>query len=118
MTKKTKKPAPASKTKAPPLEAKKAKQLGLGEGFDRKKIAEIEKAAEAYRAVRDKRMELGKAEREKKKLLVDVVQKNGVSKYIYEGDDGRELEVDLKSKTNVTVRLVKDDDDEGDEAEE
>lgn len=111
MTKKaTKKTAAKNDAKTP---ASGPKQLKIP-GTERKKIADVEAAAEAYRAVRDKRMELGKQEREKKKLLADCVQKHGITKYVYEDDDGRELEVDLKSKTNVTVRRVKDEDDDQD----
>ncbi len=88
----------------------KPKQLKLeAEGMNRKGIDEVDKAAEAFRVARDKRMALTKVEKEKKTLLMAVVKKHGLTNYIYEDEDGEDEEVEYKAETaeNVKVKKVK-----------
>lgn len=112
--KKTSKPAAA---KAPPAKPapkapKKGAQLRIAgtERLDR--IPEIDKAAEAYREVRDTRMQYTKSEAQAKSHLMEVAKKHGVTAYVYDSEDGEEFKVEYtaKSKENVKVRSVKADD--------
>lgn len=117
-TKKAAKKTIASKPSSPAndqtLAPKKAKQLSLaGEGMQRKKIAEVDKAAEAFREARDTRMKHTKVEKEKKTVLMDVAKKHGLKNgYVYESEDGEEFVVDYTedSKANVKVRKLERDD--------
>jgi hypothetical protein len=105
MAKKTEKKGASSKK--PP---QKAKQLKLpAEGMSRKRIPEVDDAAEAYRVARDERMAHTKVEKEKKAKLLETAKKHGIKVYVFEDEDGEELEVEYTAKTdeNVTVRKVK-----------
>lgn len=113
--KKAKAAKPAPETSKKPAAPKKAKQLKLpAEGMSRKANPEIDAAAEEFRTARDVRMEHSKAEKAAKAKLLDVAKKHGIKLYIYESEDGEELEVEYTAKTdeNVTVRKAKDDDGE------
>lgn len=97
----------AAKTNAK-SKGKKPKQLGLGEGYERKKIAEVEEAAEDYRSTRDERMNLQVTENEKQAKLDDLLAKHGIKKYVYLDDDGEELEAYVPDKKPLAkVRRVK-----------
>lgn len=105
--------------KKAPTEPKgpKGKQLKLpADGMKRTSIAEVDKAAEAFRVARDKRMALTKIEKEKKVLLLEAAKKHGVKKYVYEAEDGEEFEVEYESEVeeNVKVKKVKQDEDDED----
>lgn len=94
----------AKKTKAP----KKQKQLKLpAEGMSRKAIPELDKAAESYREARDIRMEHTKVEKTAKVNLLNVAKKYGVKVYVYESEDGDELEVEYIEKTDEDVKVKK-----------
>jgi hypothetical protein len=108
----------SKKTKAANDEAapKKPKQLGLpAEGMQRKKIAEVDKAAEAYRAARDIRMKHTKTEKERKLALIEVAKKHGVKDYVYEDEDGEEFAVEYTADQKENVKVRKLDRDDGDD---
>lgn len=114
MTKKSSKKTTTKETTDEAPTPKKAKQLGLpAEGMQRKKIAEIDKAAEAFRAARDTRMSHTKKEKERKLALIEVVKKHGLKSYVYEDEDGEEFAVEYAAdqKENVKVRKLEHDDD-------
>ena len=95
---------------AAPKSAKKgkAKQLGMGEGFERKKIAELEDAAEDYRIARDTWMGLQAEMTEKQVKLDGLLTKHGIKKYVYLDDEGDELEAYVPdTKPLAKVRRVK-----------
>lgn len=95
---------------ASPKKRTKAKQLKLpAEGMSRKAIPEVDKAAERYRDARDIRMDHTKLEKAAKQSLLEVAKKHGVKVYVFEDEDGEELEVEYIEKTdeNVKVRKVK-----------
>lgn len=73
-------------------------------GTERKKIAAVERAANAYREVRDERMELTKKEVEKRTKLAEVMQENGITIYKFDGDDGEPLIVEIDTTTKVKVK--------------
>lgn len=77
-------------------------------GTERKSIAEIDEAAEAYRDARDERMKLTEEERETHEALLEVMKRHGVTdRYVYVDDDGDELEVSVADVVKVKVRKVK-----------
>jgi hypothetical protein len=88
---------------------KKPKQLGLGEGYERKKIAEVETAAEDYRSTRDERMAMQVTEAEKQARLDELLAKHGIKKYVYlDEETGEELEAYVPDKKPLAkVRKVK-----------
>lgn len=113
MTKKGSKKTEVKKTEtdAP----KKTKQLGLpAEGMARKRIPELDTAAEAFRAQRDKRMKEQKLEKEKKTELLRVAKKYDQKVYVYESEDGEEFGVEYEEETveNVKVKKIDRGDDE------
>jgi hypothetical protein len=67
-------------------------------GTERKSVPEVEKAAEAYREVRDERAELSKRERQKKLELLAVMRANKVTKYKYDDEHGEEILVSLDER--------------------
>lgn len=109
MTKNTKTKAPKNEnTTTSATSTKKAKQLGLGDGYERKKIVEVEEAAEAYREVRNKRMDWTVKESEAQAELDAVLEKHGIRKYIYVDDEGDEQEAYVpETKPKAKVRKVK-----------
>lgn len=78
------------------------------EGMSRKRIAELDEAAEAYRVARNARQEKTKVEKAKKTELMAVARKHGINVYVYEGEDGEELEVEYTAETkeNVAVKQI------------
>lgn len=70
----------------------------------------IEKAARAYKKVRDERMELTKKEVSAKAVLLSVMDDQGVEKYRFD-----DQEVVFTEKKNVKVRTIDGDDDGGDD---
>ncbi len=78
--------------------ATKPKQIELP-GVERKKIKEIEDAAESYVALRDKRMALLEKEIESKAVLLDTMHKHKLT--VYRLDDGRIVEVLPTEKVKV-----------------
>jgi hypothetical protein len=84
-------------------------------GTTPKSIAEIDKAAEAYVEVRDKRMKLTVKEVEAQATLVAVMQKHGLTVYRCSSTD-ETLDVVMITKTKAKVKGPKDEDAaEGDE---
>lgn len=84
------------------------KQQTLAKEFERKKIDEVEDAAEDYRSTRDERMSLQITEAEKQQKLDDVLAKHGIKKYVYFDDDEQELEAYIPdTKPKAKVRKVK-----------
>lgn len=114
MTKKgSKKKTIAPKTDDAP---KKAKQMPLpGEGMQRKRIAELDKAAEFYRAARNVRQEHTKKEKEAKTLLMACAKKHGVDVYVYEDEEGEEFEVEYSAEQKENIKVSKIARDEADE---
>lgn len=100
------------KTKAP----KKGKQLALaGVKTDRPVVnAEVEKAAEAFREVRDERMAMVEPEAAAKAALEAAMKKHKLEEYTYVVDDEdgepKKLKVSFseETETTLTVRTVKD----------
>jgi hypothetical protein len=91
--------------------AKKGKQAELA-GFERKRIPEIDKAAERYVQVRDARMELTKDEVKAKAALIQACVKNKVDKYL-DTSVSPPLEVEVKpSELDVKVKQRKDEEGE------
>ncbi len=82
----------------------KRKQMQIP-GTERKTVAEVEAAAEAYREVRDERCELSKRERQKKLELLEVMKANKVKKYKYDDEHGEEIMVSLDDREpDVSVK--------------
>lgn len=73
-------------------------------GTERKEIPDVEKAAEAYREVRDERAELSKREAQKKLELLAVMRANKVTIYRYHDGNGEELEAIIDDEPKVRVR--------------
>lgn len=119
MTKKDakKKKEAANDQTASSAQKPKAKQLGLpGEGMQRKKIAEVDKAAEAFRDARDTRMKHTKVEKEKKAVLMEIAKKHDLKAgYVYESEDGEEFVVDYTEDQKANVKVRKLEHDDGDE---
>lgn len=105
--------APAAAPETAPAKGKKQGEL---DGFGRERIAELDGAAEAYRKARNERQAKTKVEKAKKQELMAVARKHGVKVYVYESDDGEELEVEYTAETkeNVKVKLK----DDGEDSEE
>jgi hypothetical protein len=122
MTKKGSKKTKAAKnenaTTAAPVDTKPAAGRKQGElaGFERKRIEELDQAAEAYRTARNSRQEKTKVEKAKKQELMAVARKHGVKVYLYESEDGEELQLEYTAETkeNVKVKKIEDVDDEED----
>ena len=122
MTKKSKAPkksTKASNTNEPTTTADKKpkgkKQLDIP-GTERKRIDELDTAAEAYRTARNTRQAQTKVEKAKKQELLAVARKHGVKVYVYESEDGEELEVEYTAETKENVKVKKLEDlDDGDE---
>lgn len=101
-----------------PAEAKPTtgKKQGELDGFERPRIKEIDQAAEAYRTARNMRQEKTKVEKAKKQELMAVARKHGVKVYVYESDDGEELQLEYTAETKENVKVSKlEDSDDGDE---
>jgi hypothetical protein len=118
--KKTKAPkvtktANTNEQSAPPAKPKGKKQLEIA-GTERKRIPELDEAAEAYRTARNTRQEKTKIEKAKKQELMAAARKHGVKVYVYESEDGEELELEYTAETkeNVKVKKVEDLDDDED----
>jgi len=78
-------------------------------GTERKSVPEVEEAAEAYREVRDERMELTRKEKLKKFELLAVMKAHKIKKYKYDDDSGEELLVELSEKEpDVSVKKTGD----------
>lgn len=101
--------AAAAETKPKPAKGKKQGELS---GFERKKIDEIDKAAEVYRKARNTRQAQTKVEKAKKQELMAIARKHGVKVYIYESDDGEELQLEYTAETKENVKVSKIDVDE------
>ena len=97
--------------------AEKPKKQGELAGFERQRIAELDTAAEAYRMARNTRQAQTKVEKAKKQELMAVARKHGIKVYVYESEDGEELEIEYTAETkeNVKVKKVEDLDDDEDE---
>jgi transcriptional regulator len=104
MTKKGEKKAKAEKA----ANTNKGPKQGTlpAEGMARKRIAEIDKAAEAYRVERNKRQAQTKVEKAKKQELIQIARKHGIKVYVYEGEDGEELEVEYTEATTENVKVT------------
>lgn len=74
-----------------------------GEGVEVKRIAAIDKAADEYTDIRDKRMTLTEEEVAKRQTVINLMQKHGLTKYIYDGHV-----VELDKKDLLKVKPVKD----------
>lgn len=98
------KPEPSAKPARPP------KQLGMGDGFDRKTIAEIDDAAATLRATRTKRLELQDREATEQATVLELMQRHNLKKYIYVDAEGEQFDVELDDKIKVKVRKHKADD--------
>lgn len=97
MSKKTKTAAPK----------KRAKQLGMGEGFERKKIEALDAAAEDLMNIVEERKSLGKQVKVLEASIATLVAEHGLKKYKYIGSDGDEFEVKAEAKNKITVRRCK-----------
>lgn len=103
MAKKTKtETTTTAKTKAP-------KQLGMGEGFDRKTIPEVEEAAQEYVKIRNKRMAMTENEVAAQAALDAALEKHRITKYFFVDEEGDEEEAYIPeaSKPSAKVRKVK-----------
>jgi len=85
----------------------KKKQMEIP-GAERKRVKELDDAAEAYVDQRDKRMAQSEKEKDAKDALIAAMRKNDV--LVYRDDDHvPPLVVTLVSKDNVKVSEVDDD---------
>lgn len=82
----------------------KAEQTEL-KGMERKRIADIEKAANDYAETRDERMELTEAEVQSQGKLLATMRKHNLTKYRL--DDGRVVRVE-EGEAKVKVTKPKD----------
>lgn len=115
MTKRPKAPKKAkADTTASEPKPSKASQLKIP-GTERKRIAKIDEAAEAYRIQRNKRQEETKKEKAKKQELMAVAREHGVQVYVYEAEDGEEFTVEYTSEAKENVKVTKVPDGEDDE---
>ena len=73
-------------------------------GTERPVHNDIEKAAEAYREVRDDRMEMTKREKQKQLELLAVMKAHKISRYKYDDQEGEELLVQVDEEPKVKVR--------------
>lgn len=85
----------------------KGKRQGELAGFERERIAELDDAAEAYRVARNTRQAQTKVEKAKKQELMAVARKHGVKVYVYESEDGEELQVEYTAETKENVKVKK-----------
>lgn len=98
----------ATKKTIAPKGARKPKQQTLGKEYERKKIDEVEDAAEDYRQTRDEWMALQGEMAEKQVKLDELLAKHNIKKYLYLDDEGDELEVYIPDKKPLAkVRRVK-----------
>lgn len=104
--------AAAAPAEAPPTKGKKQGEL---DGFERPRIAELDKAAEGYRTARNERQAKTKVEKAKKQELMAVARKHGVKVYVYESDDGEELQLEYTAETKENVKVSKIEDTDEDE---
>jgi len=109
MSKKDGKSKTKPATGKPEKPARKPKQMGMGEGFDRKTIAEIDEAAATLRATRTKRLDLQEREATEQATVLALMQRHGLKKYIYVDADGEQFDVELDDKIKVKVHKHKDD---------
>lgn len=72
-------------------------------GTERKRVPEVETAANELREVRTERMELQKTEGQLQDALIDVMRKHSVTVYKFDGQED-ELVVELVDQTKVKVR--------------
>jgi hypothetical protein len=79
-------------------------------GTERKAIAEIDSAAEAYIEVRDERMVLTKQEVEKKGELMDAMRKHKLDTYCDENAVPALLVTLVPGEDKVKVRRAEDED--------
>lgn len=98
---KSKKPKAEKTTKAP-KQAPQKKQTEIP-GTERKRVPEVETAANALRAVRLERMDLQKTEGERVDTLIAVMREHDVKLYKFDGEED-ELVVELVDQTKVKVR--------------
>ncbi len=100
--------ARAKKTKAPKATKQQLKIPGTSRKEGPGRIKELDDAAEEYRSERDKRQAQSKVEKAKKQELLAVARKHGVKVYVYEDDNGEDLEVEYTAETkeNVSVKKV------------
>lgn len=73
-------------------------------GTERQFVPEVETAANAYRNIRDERMELTKLEVVRRDELIRVMTEHKLDVYKYDDDEGVELTIKLDTKTKVKVR--------------
>ena len=78
-------------------------------GTERKTIADVEEAAEAYREVRDQRMALTKQAADKQAALVEAMKRHKLTEYKFDDDEGNELTVTFDVKEKAKVKKAKDD---------
>ncbi len=83
-------------------------------GTNHKAIAEIDRAAEAYVDIRDKRMKLTTKEVEAQATLVAAMQKHNLQVYRCNATDDP-LDVTLISATKAKVKSPKDDAEDGED---
>ena len=102
----TKKPPAKATAKNENAKPSKKKQLDIP-GTERKRIAEIDDAAEAYRVERNKRQEQSKVEKAKKQELMAVARKHDAKLYVYEAENGEEFEVEYTADTKENVKVTK-----------
>lgn len=91
-------------------EAGNGKQKYLDPDMAPPTIPEIDEAAEEYRRVRDRRMELTKEETKRNEQIVELMRKHGLTEYTFDGS-----EVSIKNKTKARVRRIAEEDGDSDE---
>jgi len=79
------------------------KQLEIP-GTERPVHDDVHKAAEAYREVRDERMQHSKREKQKKLELIAVMKAHKLTRYKYDDEEGEELLVTLDEEPKCNVR--------------
>jgi hypothetical protein len=104
----------AEATEKPPKTKKRHRQTELP-GMERKRIKAIERQAEVYCDVRDRRMELTKEEVAEKKKLAKLMRDNSLEQYFT--DDGHEVVRELGEET-LKVKAPKKDLDADDDGED
>ena len=84
-----------------------------GEGVAQKKVPSIEKAADKYVEIRDKRMDLTEKEIDSRAVLIAAMHEAGVTTYVY--DDYKITLAPGKEKVKVRTVDVEAEEDEDDD---
>ena len=100
---KNKTPKASKKSASTTTEPAKKQQSLDAPGMERKRIPEIEDAANELRGTRTEHMGLQKLEAEQQETLVSVMRAHGVKLYKFDGDED-ELVVELDDVTKMKVR--------------